>query len=94
MKRVSAVLLILIIVGCGDKTQTSNDDFITVNVTKNYPKKKLILQDFMDVEYIALETTDEFITQGEVLDTGKENIVVINRLRDGNIFSLTETVRV
>ena len=35
-------------------------------VTKSYPEKELIIQDFMDVEYIALETTDEFLTQGVV----------------------------
>ena len=35
--------------------------YITVDITANYPKKEMILQDFMDVEYIPLETTDEFI---------------------------------
>jgi hypothetical protein len=40
----------------------------------------------MDVEYIALETTDEFICQGIVLDVGKEIILVRNQGNDGNIF--------
>ena len=56
---------------------------------KNYShKKELILQDFMDVEYIALETNDDFINQGIVLDIGKEFILVKNRNRinDGTIF--------
>ena len=69
--------------------QTDNNDFITVNVIKNYShKKELILQDFMDVEYIALETNDDFINQGIVLDIGKEFILVKNRNRinDGTIF--------
>ena len=30
----------------------------------------------MDVEYIALETNDDFINQGIVLDVGKEFILV------------------
>lgn len=72
--------------GRGQK-QTDNKDFITINVTKSYsPQKKLILQDFMDVEYIALETNDDFINQGLVLDIGKEFMLVKNRIDDGNIF--------
>ena len=49
-------------------------------------KKELILQDFMDVEYVALETTDEFLTQGLVQDVGKEYILATNRNNDGDIF--------
>lgn len=40
----------------------------------NRNKKDLILQDFMDVEYIPLETNDEFINQGFVRATGKDII--------------------
>ena len=64
-----------------------NDDFITVDVTKRYStRKKLILQDFMDVEYIALETNDEFVNQGVVLDIGEKFMLVKNQINDGNIF--------
>ncbi|MCL2502340.1 MAG: 6-bladed beta-propeller, partial [Bacteroidales bacterium] len=45
----------------------------------------------MDVEYIALETTGEFLTQGRVMDIGKEHIVVTNRNRDGYIFIYDRT---
>jgi hypothetical protein len=57
-----------------------------VDVTKSYPKKELILQEFMDVEYIALETTDDFLCQGEVQAIGTEFIIVKNRINDGDIF--------
>jgi hypothetical protein len=72
--------------GCvGDRQSTV--DVITVDVTKNYsPKKELILQDFMDVEYIALETNDDFLCQGIVLVVGKEIIIAKNRINDGDIF--------
>ena len=40
----------------------------------------------MDVEYVALETTDEFLTQGLVQDVGKEYILATNRNNDGDIF--------
>ena len=49
-------------------------------------KKELILQDFMDVEYIPLETKDDFICQGLVLAIGKDIILARNRIRDGDIF--------
>ncbi|WP_286845116.1 6-bladed beta-propeller [Petrimonas sulfuriphila] len=87
MKQINTILalvLLMVLVGCGGNKQ-SNDDVIIVDVSKSYPKKELILQDFMDVEYIALETTDEFLTQGLVLDVGKEYLLVKNRNSDGDI---------
>ena len=39
-----------------------------------------------DVEYIPLETNDEFICQGVVQDIGDEMILVKNNISDGNIF--------
>ena len=62
------------------------NELITVDVTVSYPKKELILQDFMDVEYIPLETKDDFICQGLVLAIGKDIILARNRIRDGDIF--------
>lgn len=85
MKKITTLLavLLLFLVGCsGDKQQRK--DFITVDVTKSYPEKKLILQDFMDVEYIPLETTDQFITKGTVMDVGKDILLVSNG-REGDI---------
>ena len=40
----------------------------------------------MDVEYIPLETTDEFITQGAVLSIGDKYILIKNYVNDGNIY--------
>ena len=39
----------------------------------------------MDVEYVPLETNDEFITQGIVEAIGKK-VIVVRNMRDGNIF--------
>jgi hypothetical protein len=87
MKRINSiwVIILLIISGCSGGQKSGSNSYITIDVTKNYPKKELILQDFMDVEYIALETTDEFICQDLVHDIGKEFIVVTNRV-GGDIF--------
>ncbi len=64
--------------GCGGNKQPT-DDFLTVDVTASYPKKELILQDFMDVEYIPLETNDEFLNKGFVQDIDEKIILVTNR---------------
>jgi hypothetical protein len=82
---VFSIILLTVMAGCSGKKQ-SNDELIIVDVSKSYPEKELILQDIMDVEYIALETTDEFITQGWVEAIGKKYIVVRNNGRDGELF--------
>ena len=82
---ITTIILLVVGTGCGGGKQSTND-YITIDVTKSYPKKELILQDFMDVEYIVLETNDEFVTQGIVLAIGKNFIIVKNQVRDGNIF--------
>ena len=80
-----SVVLLFALAGCG-KDKQSTDELVTINVSKDYPEKELILQDIMDVEYIALETTDEFITHGNVMDVDEKFIIVKNNTNDGNIF--------
>lgn len=75
-----AAILLVLLAGCGENKQL-HDDLITVDLSKSYPKKELILQDLMDVEYIALETTDTFLTQGLVQDIGEKILLVKNRNR-------------
>lgn len=64
-KLISATILLTSMAGCGGNKQPVVD-LVTVDVSANYPEKKLILQDIMDVEYVPLETTDEFITYGSI----------------------------
>ena len=87
MRKANTIMLIIlfVITGCVD-SKKSTDIIITVDVTKSYPKKELILQDFMDVEYIALETADDFLTQGSTQAVGNEYLLVQNRNNDGDIF--------
>jgi hypothetical protein len=99
MKRFNTIIVLLLIImtGCNGnrKSNCKNDDlstiaiadtFITVDVSKKYPLKELILQDIMDVEYIVLESTNEFLCQGVVQAIGKEIIVIRNNVDDGDIF--------
>ena len=81
---ISAITLMGSLIAC--KSQSEKTELITINVEKNYPKKELILQDFVDVEYIPLETTDEFINKGIVKAVGKNYIAVVNGGNEGDIF--------
>ncbi|MDR1161038.1 MAG: 6-bladed beta-propeller [Tannerellaceae bacterium] len=87
MKKVTTlfVMILFVMAGCGGNKQAT-DELIIVDITKNYPEKELILQDFMDVEYIPLETNDEFITQGKVMAIGTEIILITNWINDGDLF--------
>ncbi len=95
MEKVNIMLAILLLVlaGCRGNRQSGNnsDGFITVDVTASYPKKELILQDFMDVEYIPLETVNEFLCQGVLQAIGKDIVVVKNWVNDGDIFIFDRT---
>lgn len=74
-------------VGCGTSSTQEKEDIIVVDVSRDYPKKELILQDLFDVEYIPLETTDEFVTLGWLQAIGKDVMIVRNMwARDGDIF--------
>ncbi|MEL5893924.1 6-bladed beta-propeller [Bacteroides sp. GD17] len=84
IRLVTSLFLMAVLAGCGKRNETTG--IITVDVNASYPEKELILQDFMDVEYIPLETNDEFITQGDVLDIGDKYILVKNWRNDGDIF--------
>ncbi|MCD7935262.1 MAG: 6-bladed beta-propeller [Tannerellaceae bacterium] len=91
MKKETTILTIILLMaaglsGCKHSAATIEDKLVTIDVTAHHPEKELILQDFMDVEYIPLETNDEFITQGGVMAIGNQYIVVINWNNDGNIF--------
>lgn len=72
------------LVGCKEGTEVT--DVITLDVNADYPKKELVLQDFMEVEYIPLETNDEFVTQGDVIAIGEKYILTKNWTNDGDIF--------
>ena len=89
MKKETVIIAIALFttIGIGGCTQSNtHNELITVDVTASYPEKELILQDFMEVEYIPLETTDEFVTQGATRAIGNKYIIVKNWKNDGDIF--------
>lgn len=84
-----ALALSLLVGGCKQPDETGS--LVTIDLTTSHPKKELILQDFMDMEYIPLQSSDEFVTQGDVLAIGSKYIVVKNWINDGDIFFFDRT---
>lgn len=78
MRRLNAIWIIIwgtLLTGCGENN-VPNDDLITINVSNKYPKKEFILQNLFDIEYIPLETSNEFVTTG-ILQGLDENLLVL-----------------
>lgn len=80
------ILILLVLVGCRVDNKQAKDELIIVDVTAKYPYKELILQDFMDVEYIPLETNEEFLCQANVWAIGNKVIIATNFNLNGDIF--------
>ena len=81
------LVLLLMMIGCKKNVSLENENVIIVNVTKDeYPHKDIILQDFMEIEYVALDSSDDFLCQGHILAVGEKFIVVRNDIQDGDIF--------
>ena len=80
---ISAITLMATLMACeNSSTQT---ELVTIDVESNYPEKELTLQDFVDVEYVPLETNDEFINKGWVKAVGKNLLAIVNGGSDGDI---------
>ena len=54
--------LLASLMGCGNKEQAA--PWTNIDLSGSIPKEERILQDLFKVEYVALETTDSFLTRG------------------------------
>ena len=88
-KQIIQLSLIFLVVGCQESDKKQNITIVDVNAS--YPEKKINVQDFAKIEYVPLETTDSFITQGFIQDIGEKYIIAKNYIRDGNIFVFDRT---
>lgn len=57
------------------------------DISKNYPQKKLILQDIADIEYVPLETTDDvLLSGGVVLSYISDKYILLHEPTLGDVF--------
>lgn len=54
--------LLASLMGCGNKEQAA--PWTNIDLNGSIPKEERILQDLFEVKYVALETTDSFLTRG------------------------------
>lgn len=54
--------LLASLMGCGNKEQAA--PWTNIDLSSSIPKEERILQDLFKVEYVALETTNSFLTRG------------------------------
>lgn len=58
-----------------------------VDFSKNYPQKKMRLQDMADIEYVALETTDDILLGGSsTLSAVTDKYILVHEVQRGDIF--------
>ena len=86
---ITAIVMMATLVAC--ESSSTKLELVTINVESDYPEKELILQDFVDVEYVPLETNDEFINKGWVKAVGKNLLAIVNGGTDGDIFLYNRT---
>lgn len=86
---ITAIVMMATLVAC--ESPSTKLELVTINVESDYPEKELILQDIVDVEYVPLETNDEFINKGWVKAVGKNLLAIVNGGTDGEIFLYDRT---
>ncbi len=78
------VLSVLLLIACGKEQKQGK--IPTIDVTKSYPKKEIVLQDIANVEYIPLETRDDvLIGGGRIIPVGKDKLLTYS-LGSGDVF--------
>ncbi|MBE6287444.1 MAG: hypothetical protein E7099_04560 [Mediterranea massiliensis] len=58
------ILLFGIMTGCIDKQPQLKNNILKIDLDADYPSKDLAIQELMDVEYIALETSGDVVCEG------------------------------
>ena len=68
-------------------SQSKTGDLPVFDFSKNYPQKKLRLQDMADIEYVPLETTDDILLGGSSeLSAVTDKYILVHEARLGDIF--------
>lgn len=58
----------------------------TIDLNADFPEKTLTVQDFMDVEYVPLETAAEVVLYGSIRAVGQRYAVITNYNDNGTVY--------
>lgn len=68
-------------------SQSQTNDLPVIDLSRNYPKKEICIQDMADIEYVPLETTDDVLLGNRlVLSYVSDKYILIHEPIRGNIF--------
>lgn len=89
LKKLKNILLyaFFFLIGCqAIGAQSSTNDLPIIDISKKYPSKEKILQDMADIEYVALETTDDVLLSGRpILSAVSDKYILVHETL-GDIF--------
>ena len=88
-KQIVFMLLMVILCGCQSGSRKSQTyDLPVIDISKNYPKKEIRLQDIADIEYIPLETTDDVLLGNlSNLSYVSDNFIIAWDMSQGSVFT-------
>lgn len=78
---------------CSPKENSSSSEVITIDVNREYPKKKMLLQEMAEVEYIRLETTDELLWKGWAVSAFTDRFILDYNVQTGDLLFFDQTGR-
>lgn len=83
-------LLVIFLIFMGSQvvcSQPRGENLPVFDFSKNYPQKKLSLQDIADIEYVPLETSDDILLgDASVLSAVTNKYILVHEVRLGDIF--------
>ena len=84
----SFLLYIVLSVSAQNGKQPTNRSLPVVDITKDYPKKEMVLKDFVTVEYIPLETTDDVLLDNiaHLYTSVTDHYIVNCNSQEGTVF--------
>lgn len=86
MRKVFYLVLSLVIASCTSNKELQ-EKLAFIDVTKEYPEKKIELTDIADVSYLYLNSkNDDYLYKGSIDYVTENNIIVIDRSRNSVLF--------
>ena len=79
------IAVMIFIMGCS--SSELEDSLACIDVTKNYPKKEIILSDIADIKYVHLETENkDYLYKGKIRYISENNIIITDRYTGSILF--------
>ena len=88
MRKVFYLVLSLVIASCTSNNELQ-EKLAFIDVTEEYPEKKIELTDIAGVSYLHLNSkTDDYLYKGSIDYVTENNIIVIDRSQNSVLFFL------